>query len=135
MFLVPYRWSRRGLLVYLWSVRLSVCLCICLSFRFQFSGLLSAVDEDIQLKFDIWLHLNELQTKFEFRYAWPTPLSVFRTFVCSGSRYSTEIWYMTSSQWVTDQVWVSLRLTYFWLNYFPWCSHLVFRTFLCLGWR
>jgi hypothetical protein len=51
------------------------------------------------------------------------PLAVFRTFLCSGWRYSIEIWYMTSSQWVTDQVWVSLRLTNFW------CSHIVFQTF------
>ena len=94
-FLVPYRRSRRGLLVYLRSVRLSVCLSV----------LLSVI-----------------------------PLSVFRTFLCSGWRYSTEIWYMNTSQWVTEQVWVSLRLTNFWLNYSPWCSHLVFRTFFGPGW-
>jgi hypothetical protein len=34
--LVPYRRSRKGLIVYLWSVDLFVCL----SFHFQFSGLL-----------------------------------------------------------------------------------------------
>jgi hypothetical protein len=50
----------------------SVCPSVCLSFRFQFSGLFSAVDEDNQLKFDIVLLLNKLQTKFKFRYAWPT---------------------------------------------------------------
>jgi hypothetical protein len=55
------------------------------------------------------------------------PLSVFRTFLRSGWRYSAEIWYMTTSQWVTDQVWASFRLTNFWLNYSPWCSNLVFR--------
>jgi hypothetical protein len=60
------------------------------------------------------------------------PLSVFRTFLCSGWGYSTEIWYMTTSQCVTDQVWVLLHLTNFWLNYSPWCSHLVFRTFFAL---
>jgi hypothetical protein len=61
------------------------------------------VDEDIQLKFDIRVRLNELQTKFEFefRYAWPTfdwiiPLDiniyyVFRTFVCPGSSGESEI--------------------------------------------
>jgi hypothetical protein len=62
------------------------------------------------------------------------PLSVFRTFLCSGWRYSTKILYMTTSQWVTDQVWVSLRLTNFWLNYSLWCSYLVFRTFFCPRW-
>jgi hypothetical protein len=72
LFLVPYRQTRRELLVYLQSIRLSVCLSVCLSvrlsFHLQFSRLFSAVNEDIQLKFDMWLHLNELQTKFEFRY-------------------------------------------------------------------
>jgi hypothetical protein len=62
------------------------------------------------------------------------PLSVFQTFLCSGWRYWTEIWCMTTSQWVTDQVWVSLRLTNFWVNYSPWCSHLVFLTIFCPGW-
>jgi hypothetical protein len=52
------------------SVYLSVHLSVCLSFCFQFSRLFSAMDKDIQLIFDIWLHLIKLQTKFEFRYAW-----------------------------------------------------------------
>jgi hypothetical protein len=44
-----------------WALLMTFCLSsVRLSFRFQFSGLFSAVDEDIQLKFDIWLHLNEL---------------------------------------------------------------------------
>jgi hypothetical protein len=47
LLLVPNWRSRRGLLVYLLSV--------CLSFCFQISGLFSAVDEYIQLKFDIWV--------------------------------------------------------------------------------
>jgi hypothetical protein len=39
------------------SVCPSVCPSICLSSRFQFSGLFSAMEEGILLKFDIWVQL------------------------------------------------------------------------------
>jgi hypothetical protein len=65
------------------SVRPSVC----------HSGLFSAVDEDIQLKFDIWVDYISMNYR------------------------------------------PRLRLSNFWLNYSPWCSHLVFRAFFfCPGW-
>jgi hypothetical protein len=67
---LAYDMSSVGKLILIWADIFSPLLAkpkgtislpsICLSFRFQFSGLFSAVDEDIQLKFDIWLHLNEL---------------------------------------------------------------------------
>ena len=45
--------------------------------------------------------------------------SVFRTFLGRPFRYWLEIWYMDLSWHNTDQVWLWLRLTYFYLSYCP----------------
>ena len=120
------------------SVRPSVCLSVCLSVRpsvcqstrcpsTPFSELFSVVLWDIDLKFRMWIRLDIIQIKFEFRHAWPTFTGVialcwnlvFRVFLCRLLRYWLEIWYMNLSWHNTDQVWVSLRLTYFYRSYCP----------------
>ena len=45
--------------------------------------------------------------------------SVFRTFLSRPFRYWLEIWYVNSSLYSTDQVWVSSCLTYFYRSYCP----------------
>ena len=119
----------------------SVCPSVLLSVRPSFCHSAvsfpdSAVDEDIQLKFYIWLHLNDLQTKFEFRYVWPTfdwiialgvHILVFRTFVCPGWSEVLEIFYMAFSWIVVDQIRVSVHLTLFdWIMALFKLRHLVF---------
>jgi hypothetical protein len=95
------------------------------------SRIFSTMDEDIQLKFDIWLVSVYLKITFGFlspgcNFNWIMPLyelqaSFFLTFLLNGLRYVAEIYYDFKLAWsVTDQVWESLRLTYFWLNYAPW---------------
>ena len=140
--LVPYRWNRgnyrfpRRL-----SVSLSVCPHVCQSvhsvsvhsvFR-TFSVVLWVID----LKFGIWICLDIIQIKFEFRHAWPTFTRVialclnlvFPTFLCHLFRYSLEIWYIDWSCHKIDQVCVSSRLTYFNKSY---CSLLkIFFKWIC----
>ena len=45
--------------------------------------------------------------------------SVFRNFLSRPLRYWLEIWYMDLSWHNTDQVWLCLRLTYFYMSYCP----------------
>ena len=135
--LVPYRWNLGGALGFLavchsvcLSVRPSVCLSVCQSTRCPstpFSELFSVLLWDIDLKFGMWIPLDIIQIKFEFRYAWPTFTGVialcwnlvFQVFLCRLLRYWLEIWYMNLSWHNTDQVQVSLHLTYFYWSYCP----------------
>ena len=81
----------------------------------------------LTLKICIWICLDIIQIKFEFRHAWPTFTGVialcwnllFRSFLCSLLRYWLEIWYMNLSWHNTDQVWVSSRLTNLYRSYCP----------------
>ena len=135
--LVPYRWNRGGTIGFL-AVCQSVCPSVRLSLRpsvrpstrcpsTRFSGVFSAVLWDIDFKFGIWICLDIIQIKFEFRHAWPTFTGVialcwnlvFRVFLCCLLRYWLEIRYMNLSLHNTDQVWVSLRLTNFSRSYCP----------------
>ena len=50
---------------------------------------------------------------------WVSVHAVFRTFLSHPLRYWLEIWYMNLSCHNTDQVRVSLRLTYFYKSYCP----------------
>ena len=45
---------------------------------------------------------------------------VFRTFLRFTFTYLDESWYISSIWRVTDQVWLSSRLTYFFMSYCPW---------------
>ena len=120
--LVPYRWNRgdfrfpRRLSLCL-SVHPSVCLSVCQSTQCpstQFSKLFSVVFWEIDLKFGMWISLDIIQIKFEFRHAWSTFTGVialcwnlvFQFFLCRLLRYWLEIWYMNLSWHNTDQVWV-----------------------------
>ena len=44
---------------------------------------------------------------------------VFRTFLCYAFIYLDESWYQASIWRVTDQIWLSSRLTYFFTSYCP----------------
>ena len=140
--LVPYRWNRGD---FRFPRRLSLCPSVCLSVcqstpypSTRFSKLFSVVLWDIDLKFGMWIRLDTIQIKFEFRHAWLTFTGVsalcwnlvFRTFLCCLLRYWLEIWYMNLSWHNTDQVRVLSHLTYFYRNHCP-LLNLVFRTFLC----
>ena len=75
----------------------------------------------------MWICLDIIQIKFEFRHAWPTFTGVialcwnlvFRVFLCRLLRYWLEIWYINLSWHNIDQVRVSSRLTYFYRSYCP----------------
>ena len=119
-----------GFLAIRHSVCLSVCPSVCQSTRCpstRFSELFSVVLWDIDLKFGMWICLDIIQIKFEFRHAWPTFTGVialcwnllFQVFLCRLLRYWHEIWYMNLSWHNTDQVRVSLRSTNFYRSYFP----------------
>ena len=133
--LVPYRWNRGD---FRFCPRLSFCPSVCLSVHLsvrqstgcpstRFSKLFSVILWDIDLKFGIWICLDIIQIKFEFRYVWPTFIGVIalcwnlvsQTFLCCLLRYWLEIWYMNLSWHNTDQVRLSLRLTYFYRSYCP----------------
>ena len=133
--LVPYRWNRGD---FRFPRRLSLCPSVCLSIRLsvcqstqcpssRFSELFSVVLWDIDLKFGMWIRLDLIQIKFEFRYAWPTFTAVialcwnlvFRVFLWRLLWYWLEIWYMNLSWHNTDQVRVLLRMTYFYGSYCP----------------
>jgi hypothetical protein len=80
----------------------------------HFSRIFSESDEDISVKFYIWLWLVQLQTKFDFCYTWPTSdwimshdelkESVFLTFHHIGRKFSAEIQYMASYWMVTSEL-------------------------------
>ena len=98
-----------------------------ISFIITTASLKTVVLWDIDLKFGMWICHDIIQIKFEFSHAWPTFTGVialcwnlvFRTFLYRLLRYSLKIWYMNLSWHNTDQVWVSLRLTYFYRSYCP----------------
>ena len=135
--LVPYRWNRGGTLGFLavrHSVRLSICPSVSQSVcqstwcpSTPFSELFSVVLWDIDLKFGMWIPLDIIQIKFEFRHAWRMFTGVialcwnlvFRVFLCRLLRYWLKIWYMNLYWHNIDQVRVSLRLTYFYRSYCP----------------
>jgi hypothetical protein len=105
----------------------SVCPSVCLSFRFQFSGLFSAVDEDIQLKFDMLLISMSYRSSLSFftldqllTELFPLMFTFsFPDFFLTGWSEESEIFYMASSWIVIYQVRVSVDLTFLWLNYGP----------------
>jgi hypothetical protein len=74
-FLVHHRLCPRGLLVYSWSVRQSVHQSV-------IPPPVSAVDKDIQLKFDTWLYLGE------FQYVLPTFDSILRPLMNEKNQFS-----------------------------------------------
>ena len=73
------------------------------------------------------LPYEELQIKFDFRHGWPTfswvialcSNFVFHTFPGYAFTYLNESWLQASIWSVTDQVWLSSRLTYFFMSYCP----------------
>ena len=75
----------------------------------------------------MWIRLDIIQIKFEFRHTWLTFSGVialcwnlvFQVFLFRLLRYWLEMWYMYLSWHNTDQVWVSLCLTYFYRSYCP----------------
>ena len=134
MLLVPYRWNRGD---YRFPRRLSVSLSVCPSVRLSvrplgvrplgFPEFSQPSFEILTWNFGIWICLDIIQIKFEFRHAWPTFTGVialcwnlvFRVFLCRLLRYWLEIRYINLSWHNTDQVWVSLRLTNFSRSYCP----------------
>ena len=119
-FLVPYRRSRRGLLVYLRFVRLSVRPSVCHSaFSFPDFSLQWMKIFNWNLIYDYismscrpslsFVTLDQILTELlplMFIFSFPD-------FFCPGWSEVPEIFYMAFSWIVVDQVWVSVHVTFF----------------------
>ena len=127
---------------YRFPLRLPVCLSVrpsvCLSVRLSICPSVHSVSVHLvflffsQSHFEIgtWNLVYEflfdmIQIKFDFCHVWPSITRfiavcknfVFQTFLSCLLWYWLEIWYMNLSWHNTDQV--LLRLTYFYMSYFP----------------
>ena len=111
-----------------------------LNLYFKLSGHLFDVLWYIDLIFGMWLYLDELQFKLEFRsgrmiFGWVMALElVFYVKILSfpnfflSLRYWLDIWYVAISRWVTVEVRISFRWNDFWLGYGPWtCIFCLFK--------
>ena len=116
-----------GLLVVNLSVSLPVRPSVSQTFFTEFSLMSYKID----FKFGIWITLGIIQIKYEFRRAWFTFTRsiaicqnlVFQSFLCRRIRYWLGSLYVNWFRYITDHVWVSSRLTYF---------YIVMRGTLCL---
>ena len=95
----------------------------------------------IDLIFGMWLYLDELQFKLEFRsgrmmFGWVMALELVfyvQILICPDFflrplRYWLDIWYVAISRWVTVYIWTSFWSNDFWLSYGPWtCIFCLFK--------